>query len=773
MPRHISKRKANEFLDTEAVGSGDEAEHEQNSDHGDDEENSQDREFLDDEGADQYFPNAPPPLFLLEYLNQDQPQIEEILDDEPVTPAPPSKPTAPGFTKSKLTSFYKPSGKPPAKPPAGVSKPPPSEPPQPPADPPVKLRAPKARAPKRVTALIQSHLVPAAGLASLTYNLVTIIPNIECTIEESWKGINDAYALVTDQVRRLVGLHGAFVCIETHGDTHKAPDLQPQRKKKGKGNDPAAAPTEGELDFFETNDGTLEGEEPVRYMRATRANKLTGKAHMHLLCWYSDYHFPRIDFSHLKRLLLNLFPQGDVHEVKMRDTKKKTPHWVRATAYIFKSIECPATLENWRKYIDKDATPPLPEFFHGAPYLENDNLSETVERMLLFLSEMTRWCRYTVDTSRGKAAGLFREDPDMLPEEKDMRTFAQILQLLGVIVSPGREKGSERFYELETRDDYKVRRSLGAGHDIYWLYERIQAVPSGIGFYLRYREKIPFWVKMTNIFRSMDKQNYQWVELKDGYYNVHSGRFCMKDDPDFEFNGVCFRAYGYTVQELKTLKPKHWLALLDYVCQPVVVAVLPDPKNPSREPREITKQVDRKRLLVDFARLLRRRKPKQPVPFLYGVSNSGKTTLSSFIRCLYPIEALAAINNSTAPFSGINEDTMLVYNEEFKVTMITREDLLILLDGAQPLSVRKLHQDARLIRNPLMPILLQDNYYPSYYDDDSQALENRLSVHYFARSIGNVDLDEAGRIDDEHLLVCYYLNNFLAEYERSLQSPCT
>lgn len=723
----------------------------------------------------EYIPPAIPPLFVEQYYEANAAPIvevpeerEPIFRDGPPPPPPPpqAKPSAPAFQKSKLTSFYKPSGKPPAKPPAGVSKPAAAAPPPgPPAEPLVKLRVPKARAPKQLTALIQSHLVPSAHVGSLTYNLVTVIPNIECTIEDSWKGIQDAYTLVVSQVRSLAGLYGAFICIETHGDTHKSPESKGKPKKaRGKNvGDPSAAPDQVELDFFETNDGTFVGDDPVVYMKASRTNKLTGKAHMHVLCWYSDHHFPRLDFSALKRVLIDLFPTGDVHEVHLRENvRNKTPHYVRTTAYIFKSLECPATAENWKKYVNAETSPPLPEFVHGAPFLA-DPPTESVTRWLLFLQKIAKWCRYSLDTARGSANAFYTEQHQMTQEEKDMRTFAAMLRSAGIFVYPARERGTERYYELEKRLEYKVLRSIGPGRDAAWMQARLtELVPQAIGFMLKYHERLSLWTRMSGVFDHIPKQSYTCVELKDGYYNFQKHRFYSKNDPIYEFVTPCFRSYPYTIEEVKTTEPKEWLKLLEYACTEVEVPRLVSPSNPFDAAAPLTQQLDKVRLLRDFASLLRRRKPKQPVPFLYGVSNSGKTTLSSFIRTLLPIECITAINNSSAPFSGIHEDTMLVYNEEFKVETVSREDLLVLLDGSQPLTVRKLHQDARLIANPLMPILLQDNYYPTYYHDDSRALENRLSIHYFPRRIQNVKLDSGTLIANEHLFVARYLNDWLA-----------
>jgi phage/plasmid-associated DNA primase len=214
------------------------------------------------------------------------------------------------------------------------------------------------------------------------------------------------------------------------------------------------------------------------------------------------------------------------------------------------------------------------------------------------------------------------------------------------------------------------------------------------------------------------------------------------------------------MEHLRTTDPVEWINLLKMVCEPNIVATIPDPKNRLFTPKEIRHEVNEKSLLRHLALTLRKRYPKQPVPFIYGVSNSGKTTLTSFIPELYPIEAQGFLNSSTASLSGIHKDIAVLYCDEFKTELISREDLLILLDGAQPLTVRKLHHDAVLIKNPLMPILLCANFRPAYYNDDSAALDNRLVYFYLTNTI-LPDRKKGETIRSQHLFTVRYLNDWL------------
>lgn len=759
----MRRNKRSLILD-EADISGDEAAHE--DDHAsNEEENSDDRNFIDNEV--QYFPSAPPPLFIEHIIGPPRFTIEELPDEPPPLSPPPNLKSQP-HKKTKITSHFKPAAQPVSSPPirplpnAGI---PPTPPPPPPDNAAEKIRAPKSKAPKRLCSIIQAHLVPAALVGPLTFNLVTIIPDIERTREDSWKNIMNDYKIVVDQIRLLPAVFGSFICIETHGDTHsrgKEADRREEKKKKKNPNEKGI-----ELPFFETNEGEHEGGEPIRYMTSTKRSKLVGKAHMHVLLWYVDHSYPRLDLSVFKRRLMDVLgPNSDVQDkVLPEQVRNRTPHYVRATAYIFKGVGCPATAENWKRFVDKEKEPPLPEFIEGPKFTfdeRNRPDNECVERWLAFLSKISQWCRYTVSTVHGNAPAVFQEETRYTREHKDMREFGGMLSTLGIIVKPGDKGTPDMFYKLAQRDDYKVLRTVDEPFGITELIGQLSNIPLAMEYLLQYKDRLSYWFKMTSIFDTMPHQTYTWVELKDGYYNVQTNKYFPKNGEQ-HFEQICFRAYPYTMEQLKTSEPKEWIALVETMCEPHVTAVLPDPKNRFAVPRKITHEVDKNLLLRHLALTLRKRYPKQPVPYIYGVSNCGKTTLTSFLPLLYPVEAQGFLNDSSASLSGIHKDIAILYCDEFRTDFISREDLLILLDGAQPLTTRKLHHDAVLIKNPLMPIILCANFKPAYYNDDSEALNNRLQYFYFSRSI-TPDNKKAEIIREQHLFTVRYLNDWLAAH---------
>jgi len=757
------RRQKRSFILDEAEISGSDAEHEDDHD-SNEEENSADRDFIDDQNI-HYIPTAPPPLFIEHIVGPSALTIEELPDaPPPLSPPPPVKQKP--HTKTKITSHFKPTAQtPPTRPlpnveaTQGGGTP---TPPQPPEDSREKIRAPKAKAPKRLCSLIQAHLVPAAHVGTLTFNLVTVIPDIERSREDSWKNIEKDYALVVEQIALLPAVFGAFICIETHGDTHSRGKEEQKRQENKKKK--STADKGIELPFFETNEGENEGGEPIRYMTATSRSKLVGKAHMHVLLWYVDHTYPRLDLSVFKRRLLDILgPNSDVQDkVLPENVRNRTPHYVRTTAYIFKGVGCPATADNWKRYVDKEKEPPLPEFREGSHFLLDDSgrpRNECVERWLAFLPKISQWCRYTVATVHGSAPAVFRQETRYTREQKDMREFAAMLSSLGIVVAPGANGSPDHFYRLIKRTDYEVLRTYADPFGINELIQQLNEVPTAIEYLLQYKERLSYWFKFSSVFDTMPTPNYDWVELKDGFYNIRANRYHSKDD-EVTLDRVCFRAYPYTMQYLRTTDPVEWLALVDTMCAPNVVATLPDTKNKDAPPREIRHEVHKPSLLRHLALTLRKRYPKQPVPFLYGVSNCGKTTLSSYIPELYPIEAMGFLNSSTASLSGIHKDIVVLYCDEFKTDLISREDLLVLLDGAQPLTVRRLHHDAVLIKNPLMPILLSANFKPSYYNDDTAALDNRLVYFYFTKTLVP-DRKKGETIREEHLFTVRYLNDWL------------
>lgn len=715
------------FIDDEAAASGDEADHQDDFEEAP--ENAEDRAFINDET--EFIPSAPPPIFNIPAFDNEEEPLEIIEDLSravvPYVPPVISRPVPPVPKQG------------------GGNTPPPAKPPAKPTE---KFIRPKCNASKRLVQILASTVIPACQVGSLTFNLVTVIPDYERSLEESWKAVENERALIMEQVSLLPGLFCAFTALETHpGSRPKAPDAKNPKKKKGDG---------AVLD--ETPDDNNEGANGGETITITKKNRLAGKPHFHILLFYSDLHFPRLDLSVFKRRLMLVMPKSDVNEkVLPEGIRNKNPHYVRALTYVLKGVDCPSTADFWKKFVAKepDSKPPLPEFYHGVLFGQeaNDPLRESTQRFIDMLDRIQPWCKSDVPFGSGSAAPQFREEARRSREQKDMICFAQLMRTLGIFVGGATY---DKFFRRLVREDYPVCNTYTEGFDFCTLQRQLSYCPQAIEFMLRYKERLTYWFKFQAIFQHVPTHKYEWVELRDGYYNIRTGLFHPKTEP---FYNVCFRAYSYSMDELRHDEPTEWLELLDFMCRPHVDGIIPDPKDP-RVTRTISRQVDKKKLLDHLALLLRPRFPKQAVPFLYGASNSGKSTLISWVVDLYPNAARGFLNSSVAALSGIHEDIVILHCDEFKTDLISREDLLILLDGAQPLTVRRYHQDARQINNPLMPIILADNFKPAYYNDDSKALENRMTFFEFRNELVP-DNNKATLIREKHLLIVRYLNDYL------------
>ena len=681
--------------------------------------NAEDLDFIDD--TNHYVPSAPPPLFETERLEF----YDEDLDHALVPYVPPIVPPTPN------------------------QPPPPPPPPQEPAD---DWIEPKRNANKRLTQIIEAHLPGAYRTGGLTFNLVTIIPDIDRTLEQCWIHAEMERALIVEQVMLLPGLFGAIVALETHGGTRPKATDDKKAKKKGKKQDII-------LDIPEPAD-----EEEVQGQKKapTKRGKLSGKPHFHVLLYYPDTSYPVLDLSAFKRRLMFILPKSDVNQKKLPENPRcPDPDFIRVTCYVLKGFECKATASHWAKHCPAGTKPPLAEFYHGPQFAYDPNTqsasTEAARRFVAMLDALQEWCKCSLPYATGSAPAFFKDAAKRCQQHKAMIQFAQILSHHGILVGGSL---SDRYYEKEQRLDYPVLSTYIEAYDFFGLVRHLSQSSQATDLLLKWKEKIPYWVRF-DLFPHLPKLTYEWVELKDAFYSIRTGIYHMKNDPR-PFGNICFRSYSYTAHELAITQPVEWINMVDYMCSKELLCTVPDDAHPGQFRSVFSEEVDKNALLRDMALLLRKRYPKQPVPFLWGESNSGKTTLISFIPSLYPNAARGFLNSSVASLSGIHEDIVILYCDEFKVDLITREDLLILLDGAQPLTVRKYHQDARMIDNPLMPIVLADNFKPKYYNDDSKALENRLVFYHFTKPLVR-DNAVAEKIRRDHLLVVRYLNDFLIQ----------
>jgi hypothetical protein len=732
------KFRKNTFIDDEAEHSGDEIGDENNEADGEDAYDTQDP-FIDD-GNIQY---ESPPLEEMQIEKEvrekvfpdfdepDQHQIDEYLAPKPPPPAhsinrqgppapPPAKPGAPA----------PPAAKPPAKKQAALSF----------------MGAdwirPKTDRDKRMCQIAQQGLMPSVKEGYLLHVLVTVIPDPHEKLEDAWKHVEDRHKLLVAAAKELPGVFAIIIAIETHG---AAGD-----KKKGKRKNP------------NTQDAAHQAEQQGQDAEApalpSKKDTLAGKPHFHVLLYYPKLTADIYNLSHYKKIIMTKLPKSDVNEKHLPDHHTE-PDFVRTFTYCLKGVNCKATKTYWQRHVNPATSPPLPAFYPGPHFGFDEHRDEVTKseskRFLSLLSQLTTWCESNVPLKHADAPPSFCRAIKRSKQSQASYVLAEIMKKLGIFVG-GRE--DNQFYVLSSQEGYTVTNSYDYKYDIREFKREISKMPQGNELVIDYGESMERWLVSSQL-PHIPKLNWEWVELKDSFYNVRSGEYVMRGEP---FTTLCFRAYSYTKNELETTEPVEWLAMLDTICAKRLIYSINDKNSPNGKREVYSQGIEKDILLLNFALLFRKRSPKQKILFLWGESNCGKSTITSFLKQLYPVHAIGFVNKSCVALSGVNEDVAVIIGDEFDITSIPRADLLTLTDGSQLLTIRTMHQDARQINNPLCPIIFTHNHAPKYKDDTTQALQNRLLMVHCENTFVP-DHAKQQLVFKEHLLIAAHLNRYLAK----------
>lgn len=633
-----------------------------------------------------------------------------------------------------------------------------------------KLKQPKHKADKGLTSILQAHLPSAVAVGDLQTVFVTILPDLQKSKEEAWKEAESDLMTIRIVCGCIPGMVLTFVALETHPGTRpKASKKGNKKKKKKKG---AGSDEEEEEEEAEEEEEEKKEESNADTTKSVRINPRTHYPHYHVLLYFSCTSMPRIDYSYVKRQLLEKFPGGDIQDKRRtkQTSDQRGASFVSITSYVLKGAHCNATADNWKKYVDpsEKTSPPLPRCYDGEQfsYSKESLLSECCQRLAVMLTKITNWCETAITVpSPLLNSVIFREENEITLEHRAMREFAILLRTRGVYVGVKRQRGL--FFRKAFRVDYEVTNTFSEPMSLVQLKQFLSMESTQAeGYLLKYGKRLSDWFDMIGTFDYVPSHRFEWVELSDSYYCITEHKFVMKQTPPKDFPHTCFRAYGYSRAELEASSPTEWEKLVEHVCGE------PDQSARFRAANRLESSgascateriqaISRDSLLRELALLLRRRHGKQPVPFLWGSKDTGKTTVVRFILDLYPDDAVASISDCVTPLATLHEDTAILFQDEFNSNTIKRELLLRLLDGSQRLDVRRMHQNPELISNPLMPIVLTDNYKPAYRNDDSEALDTRLVYFHFTRPIPTKDYKVVEKIIGEHLFIVYYLNKYL------------
>lgn len=587
---------------------------------------------------------------------------------------------------------------------------------------------PKDNVPKRACAILESHLPSLVQEGQLLHTLVTVLPDPTRTLTTSWAAIAAEREQAVALLHRLPGMCFAVMATEIHGGSRPkkraAPNQPPQRSAEAE-----------EEEHPEEDDPAQIQTESVDGAVATSAGRslpgLKGQPHLHFLIYYVRSTIPALDLSHVKREFQTLWPRSDVNQVLQRrpaPNVSERMNIVRPMKYVHKGTDCPLRKRILQLVLTGPEIPSMnPSWIPGSRW-EPGSATGTRIRALAraLLTELAIDVQFAQDGATAPA--VYENPPAPSKETMSMLLFAERVNRLN----------------LRYEDSIWYRRQEGTEHTWEFAYttaqllHRLSAEPQILDICVRYASSLPKWFNLAPFKPYAPQNRYRFIELRDAVYDLRAGYYIEKS----RFGWTCFRYYDISVFHSIVRQPTQWLKLVDFAY--------------NDDPISANKEI----FIEKMARLLRQRKPKDKILFIVGASNSGKSTVIKWITTLYPTDAIATINDSIAPLSGIKGKEILIC-DEFSTAKISRTNLLLLTDGTTGLTVRRMGQDAEFITNVLLPQVYTCNFghEPNYKNDKQpEALNNRFEFFEWHRVIERPSPSIRDAIEEETPYIVFYLN---------------
>lgn len=594
---------------------------------------------------------------------------------------------------------------------------------------------PKSKRDKRMCQVSQSVLEGIISEGNLTFILVTVLPHPKRKIEEAWAAIPGEREQLLSFIAGLPGCFSAVIALETHGGAH-AKESKKVDKRKGAPSAEAQAATADEQDV----QGVTAGAEQEK---ANPKGELAGLPHIHVLLYYPALHSPPLDKSYLKREILTRWGASDVNEKKLADNKQNSmPDYVRTFTYMLKGVNCPATAQYWRAYVNKDTSPPMPLFIACKTW-EQDSSCE--RRWMKLLTMLPEYCETSIPLTTAAAPALLELPPKLDKATLAMNHLATFMQAHTIFVDEAAEHDS--FFTNMTIDETVFKHTYVRKWTFPQFINYITRDQQMADICQRFYKRLKDWFNFA-VFIKVSLDNYLYIELLDSIYNVRTGEYL----DSATFTGGCFNAYKITKEQMQNHDPTEWLLLIDHLCKPQEVRL------PGKRP-QFNQLINREELLSSLATLLRPRPPKQYIPYIWGPADSGKSSVVMWIKNLYPGEAIAFLNDSCAGLSGIDIRKAVIFCDEFEERLIPLGDLKRLTDGSTGLVLRELHKNARYESNVTLPMVFMANHMPHYKEDDGLALAKRFK-YFWCGYLLKRDIHKARAIVAETPFIVAYLNRY-------------
>lgn len=153
-------------------------------------------------------------------------------------------------------------------------------------------------------------------------------------------------------------------------------------------------------------------------------------------------------------------------------------------------------------------------------------------------------------------------------------------------------------------------------------------------------------------------------------------------------------------------------------------------------------------LISILAHSMCRQNTKEKVPFLIGLSNTGKSSLVEPMYRLYGDTLKAVVQDSSFPLEKVPYARYMVF-EEFRLDTIPSNTLFQLLEHATVTCDIK-HRNAVEVQCDFGQVACSNRYplFPLKYEDLQQPLDNRIQYYYFHHPIPNPDRSARKQIHD-------------------------
>ena len=460
-----------------------------------------------------------------------------------------------------------------------------------------------------------------------------------------------------------------------------------------------------------------------------KVKSLHGYPHLHIAIFTNEL----VDLRELERTVLNLNIFSDVNVKssgrnasfsRSNFSNINTENDARIIGYVIKNYKDPKVINRLNRY---------PIKLHNKLDIKEINLFyiNLSSRAEVFIDNLIDIENETIITGsslpkyKPTSIGEYKEELEK-PEETNP----------SVITETSKKKICyKRVCEFMTKNDlyvvvtdpvkdplYNERKSREIYHKIpeskftfiYW--GTFENVFSKIVTVENFDETFSYESDIERLFRTEGilpsiKMIYNWIEFKDFFIHLESGILTetTMNQPSFCY----FPNIG--VNELKEIinnnkKPELWCSILANSKYFISDKLTKEGKN----------------LCLSIYSLLLPRFRKTKSLFLFGESNSGKSSLLDFLRRLYPSSKLATITRGSHGFAleGIVNAEICLIDEcsNLKEYGITIEDIKLLTDGGSEISINRKHKPSITII-PHFRIAFATNddswtYKPSKLSDD-------------------------------------------------------